>query len=856
MLTLARLALRDLAHQRAFALFFVANLALGLSGALLLDALQGSVERTLADRSRTMLGADVRIVSPRPFAAEELAAFDSAAGAAATSDLLQTYSMVVGRGRARLVELRGIDRNYPLAGALALKNAGVVTRADHADLERGAQAWADPALLDQLGVSLNDTVRIGTSEFRITDTLTRDTGISIRATSLAPRLYIALSRVDGTGLVQTGSRVEVQHLVVLAGDGKDPGSSPTEATSADAAAERVRTLVSDARIRVASHGEAAAEVSGAYTRVTRYLGLISLCALALAAVACAYLFQVFLRRRLADLAILRSLGARRSRAERLLLSELAILAFSSAALACVLVSMALPGAARIFAEVLPGELRLGVGWREAAAAFLIAMVVGPVSCLPLLARLRSMRVAELFQEHVSLQLPSRRFEVLWYLPAIAAFLALAMWRSQSITQGAAFVGGIAAAFALTTGFARVLLPLIARLGEHSRVSVRLALRQLAPHRRGSVTAFVALALAALLLGLPPQLRALLASQLETPAEAAIPSLFLFDIQPEQAQPLIDHIRDSGSVLQRVAPMVRARLLAVNERQIAAEEAKPNERGLRDAERLGSRTYNLTYQRQLHSTETIVAGQEFSGEWDEASGKPAEISVEIDFAHRLGLALGDTLSFDVQGVPVEGRIVNLREVDWTSLQPNFFVSFQPGVLEAAPSVFLASVPSLPPEQRELLQASIVEAFPNVSMIDVSRGVERALGLLKQLQWAVSATAWTALAVGLALIFAIARDEADQRRWDLNLAKVLGARHSLLRTSIAVEFATLGLSAAVVGSILAAIGCGLLARGLLDTRAVFAWQPLLGVVAALPLLTAVTARVAMRKVLRERPLISLR
>ncbi|MFN2427423.1 MAG: ABC transporter permease, partial [Candidatus Binatia bacterium] len=278
-------------------------------------------------------------------------------------------------------------------------------------------------------------------------------------------------------------------------------------------------------------------------------------------------------------------------------------------------------------------------------------------------------------------------------------------------------------------------------------------------------------------------------------------------------------------------------------------------GLRDAERLAARHYNLTWQQELHTTETMVAGTPFTGAWDEASGELPQISMETDFARRLGLDLGDRLRFDVQGVPVDGRIVNMREVDWTSLQPNFFVSFQPGVLEAAPSVFLASVPALEPAARERLQSSIVETFPNISMIDVTRGVERALGLLAQLRWAVLATAWTALAVGLVLVFAIARDEAEERRWDINLMKVLGARHGLLRASVTVEFAALAALATLVGCGIGVGACAALAAGVLDVRWSPAWLPLLVIMFALPSLAAITARVAMRRVLRQRAQLTL-
>lgn len=835
MRTLFRLALRDLAHQRAFSAFFAVNLALGLGGALLLDSLQGSVGRTLEARSRTMLGADVRVSSTRALSAEERARLDAAADASSSSDLVQMYSMVAGASVARLAELRGIDDRFPLYGRVVL-SGGPVDDAARAGLADG-QAWADASLLDQLGLSVGDPVRVGTTTFHIADTIVRDTGLSVRAASLAPRLYVALSRLDATGLVQTGSRVESQHLVRLA-----PGAD------ADVAAARMREAVPDARVRVTSHTEAVAEMTGAYSRVTRYLGLVSLVALALASIAAGYLFHAFLRRRLADLAILMSLGARRRRAQGLLLLEVSLLAAAGGVLAIAGVALALPAAAHLVADLLPAELALSVGAREAATALAIALVAGPVSCLPMLARIGTLRVAELFQERAHLDLRRRPREALWALPGAALFAALAIWRVGDLVQGAWFAGAIVAAVGVVVGIGRVLLPFAVLAGAKARVSVRLAMRQLSPSRRGSRTAFTALALTALLLALPPQLRAQLLRQLDPPDQSAIPSLFLFDIQPEQAAPLEEYLRVHGTAAQRLAPMVRARLVAVNDRDVGA--ATPGPDRLRDAERLATRNYNLTWQQDLHTTEKLVAGRAFSGAWDPSGAELPEISMETDFARRMGLGLGDRLRFDVQGVEVEGRVVNLREVRWTSLQPNFFVSFQPGVLEAAPAVYLASVPALERGARERLQTSIVEKFPNVSMIDVSRGVERALGLLTQLRWAVAATAWTALAVGLVLIFAIARDEAEERRWDINLMKVLGARHGLLRASVTAEFAVLGSLAALVGCAISLAASAALALGLLDVRWSPAWTPLAAVALVLPAVAAATARLAMRRVLREK------
>jgi len=375
---------------------------------------------------------------------------------------------------------------------------------------------------------------------------------------------------------------------------------------------------------------------------------------------------------------------------------------------------------------------------------------------------------------------------------------------------------------------------------------------------------VALGVCTLLLSLPAQLRGVLDERLRPPPEDQIPSLFLFDIQPEQAGPLKKHVEAAGTRLQRLAPMVRAQLVAINgvaigagddgasggESDRRADSARSS--GLRDSERLRSRRYNLTWQAELAGTEVLTAGREFSGAYEASSREPAEISVEEDFAERLGVGLGETLSFDIHGVPVDGRIVNLRRVDWNSMQPNFFVSFQPGVLEGAPAVWLASVPALEPARREALQTSIVREFPNVSLIDVSRGIERLLGLLDQLQWALAATAATALAVGLALVFAIATDEAEVRRRDVNLMKVLGARHGLLRRSLDIEFALLALLAAIVGTAAALGVAAAVATWLVDVPWEPAWRSQAAVLLALPLVASVAARLAMRGVLREKPL----
>src|SRR5690606_32005397 len=141
----------------------------------------------------------------------------------------------------------------------------------------------------------------------------------------------------------------------------------------------------------------------------------------------------------------------------------------------------------------------------------------------------------------------------------------------------------------------------------------------------------------------------------------------------------------------LSPMVRARILKVNgqdyERKIAETGFKTREEE-REA-RIRNRGVNLSYRSSLADSETIVSGRDFSGEFDPQKQDKAELSVEFRFAERMGLKIGDILEFDVQGVEIEGQIINLRRVKWTSFQPNFFILVQNGVLNEAPKTFIAA-----------------------------------------------------------------------------------------------------------------------------------------------------------------------
>ncbi|HEX5066831.1 MAG TPA: FtsX-like permease family protein [Myxococcota bacterium] len=851
-MTLLRLALRELRNDPRFAGSFVFCLALGFAGFVALDAFQDSVARELAARSRAYLGGDVRVESRRPLTQEEQARYDDLAGPGArTASLVELFSMAASGGRARLVELCAIDADYPLYGEIVLEGSGAAGEAERRALREGPGLWADPVLLRWLELQPGDTLALGSARFTVQGAIERDSARPTRGFSLAPRVYVAMSALAATELVATGSRIEYRRVYLLA-----------EGGDAHAVARAMRLVQDDPQLEVRAHDEAAGELTQVYARVADALSLVALAAVFLACVGSAHLFRAFLLRRLGDVAILLALGATRRRAEQLFLTQLALLGVAAGLAASALGALLLPLAAHLARNFLPADFTPTVGWRAVAVVTVLAAAGGVATCLPLLLRLRELRPAQLFAEGARPSLSSRRGallpQALAWTPAALLFVGICLWRAPLVSVGLWFAALFAVALGGLALLGAGLLRGAAALPSPRALAARLALRELSRGGSGAVSCFAALALCVFLQGLAPQLRASLARDLETPGAETLPSLFLFDIQPEQRDAIARHVEAHDAQLTRVSPLVRARLASLRGEPVrdAADGDAPPARsrlareGEDDGRRLRARGYNLTYRDELAPGERILEGRPFS-HVRAADGLP-EISLERSFAERLGVGVGDALGFDVQGVTVEGRVVSLREVHWQSFEPNFFVLFQGGVLEDAPQTYLASVPQLAADRREALQASLAEAFPNVSSVDVTRLVERLLALASRLEWALTGTAALSLCVGLAVVFAIARDQARARRLETNLLKVLGADFRRVRAALDLEYGALGLAAALAGSAVCALASALLARLVLEVPWRPALWPLVGAALCVPLACIVAARLAARRVLRERPL----
>jgi putative ABC transport system permease protein len=851
-----KLAFRELLNNRRFSLFFLFNLALGLAGFIALDSFKESLDNHLGQNSKAILGADIALTSYLPFEEKTLDALE----AKFPQNTLSTrktslFTMVATEDQTRLVQITGIEKEFPFYGKMVLKNNGVVESKNvEQSLALSGEAWVYPELLFMLGLKLGGSLKIGEKKFRIADTVLDDPSSSFSSFGLAPRVYLAYSQMQETALLSKKSRISYQRLYRLP-DGTDLSGLVVKLQNKINSFEG-----SDSKIRILTHKRAGNNLGRLLGYLNDYLGLVAMIAVFLAGIGAAYLFRNYLVHRFREISILMSLGATRQQTYRMVLWQLGLLG-TGAALIAIIISLAiLPLLPLLLKQFLPNgfETQLSLG------SLLFALVLGGVGslvfCLPVLSRIRTVQPLQLFHKNIGQQdaTPVLWRQALSYLPLLILSWSLSVWQSHSLIVGSAFVGMLLASILFLGSIAWLVLFLAGKLSQTSGSTMkRLAFRNLQRNRTGAISCFLALALGTLLINLIPQIYQGLQEEVSRPDDFRIPSLFLFDIQPEQMEPLRKTLSAEKVNLNYLSPIVRARLEKVNGNKFDANSKEVSlTREQERQQNFRRHNLNLSYRTQLSDSEQIVEGRPMTTNFDLDSGKPAEISLEVRYAERMGFKLGDLLTFNVQEVLVEAIVINLRRVQWNSFQPNFFILFQPGVLEDAPGTFVGSIGGLVASRRMNVQNLIVSDYPNVSVIDVTRMVGRVLKISDQMVLALRMMAYLSILAGLVVVFSIARHEVEGRLWELNLLKVLGARFSDIQKMIQIEFAVLGIFAGLFGVAVSLIMSYGISWWFFENLWKWTWQTSLGSIIGVTSLSVGVAWLATQRTLRSSPLNLLR
>ena len=767
------LALRFFRRDLRSAHFAVIGLAvlIAVASTTSVGTFTGRVRAALAQQSHALLAADLALQSTETIA-PGLREQARAAGLA-TSEFAVLRTMLGSGDALQLAELKAVAEGYPLRGTMRVRSDEHDAEEVASDIPAPGEAWVEPRLLPLLHIKPGDLLQVGASRLRVTRLLVLEPDRAGEFFAIAPRVLINLADLPATALIAPGSRV--QYALLLAGK----PSALARFQDANPPGRHARFI---------SPSDARPEIRAALTHAEQFLGLAALTATTLAGIAILLAARGFAVSRFDLVALLRTCGASRGEITALVLGELLLLALLASALGALL------GVG--FQAVLSGLLHdwtqtqlPPASWGGAARGFLAGFVaVGGFALAPLLG-LRQVPPARILRQ--DLGVPGSRTPAALLQGGVAVVL-LAPWDSGDWRLTAWALVGFLVVFAMLAGTGFLLVRGMGALRGRTGLTWRAGLANLARRPRESVWQISALGLGIMALLLLTVLRTDLLTRWRESLPPATPDQFLINIQPSQVDALATFLRRQGVTHAELHPMVRGRLVKIGEREV-----NPDSYTDPSARRLVDREFNLSWADRLKSDNRVTAG----AFWEPGAGP--QFSVETDLARRLDIRLGDRLTFSVAAQEVTATVTSLRAVSWDSMQVNFFVLAPPELLAQQPATYITSF-HLPASAKTLLR-ELVQAFPNVTAIDVGAMLTQVRAIIARVSAAVQFVFLFTLAAGLVVLVAALKASEAARLRDAVILKTLGAPRAVVARIAATEFVALGLAAGLVGG-LGAAGAG--------------------------------------------------
>ncbi|PHN28631.1 ABC transporter permease [Pseudomonas sp. ICMP 561] len=789
LLTLAtRQLLRDARAGELRVLFFALLVAVAASTAI--GYFGARLNGAMLLRATEFLGADLVVEGSSPARPEQIQAGEALKLKHAQ---IVVFSTVIATDAGiQLSSIKAVDGVYPLRGEL--KSAADLYQPE--EVSRGpkpGEAWAESRLLPAVDLKVGDDIDVGSKTLKLTRVLTYEPDRAGNFYSLTPRVMINMADLQATGVVQPGSRVSY----------RDMWTGPPEALAAYRKAiepgMEPHQEIKDAR-------DGSQQIGGALGKAERYLNMASLVAVLLAGVAVALSAARFAVRRFDASALMRCLGLSRNEALVLFSLQLAMLGLLAALSGALLGWLAQLALFALLHNLLPATVPPG-GVMPALAGIGTGLVALAGFALPPLAALGRVPPLRVLRRDM-LPIPASSWLV--YGAALLA-LGLIMWRlSLDLVLTFALLGGGVIAAVVLGGLLLLALKSLRRLLARASLPWRLGLGQLLRYPMAAAGQSLAFGLILLSMGLIALLRGELLDTWQNQLPKDAPNYFVLNVLPDQKDAFSQQISKLSPHAAPLYPVVPGRLVNINDKPVSDFVTKDS-RG----ENATRRDLNLTWSANMPEGNTLTAGN-----WWPANGETSAtpgVSVEAKLADSLQIKLGDRLNFMIGGMSRDAVVTSLRDVNWDTFQPNFFIIFQPGTLQDLPTTYMTSFYLPAGNDKQIVELS--RTFPAISILGVEALLEQVRSILDQVTLAVQFVLLFVLAAGIAVLFSGLQATLDERIRQGALVRALGAERALLVKARRIEFGLLG----AVSGLLAALGCELVTFALYRYAFNLDWAP---------------------------------
>lgn len=759
-----------------------------------LSGFSEQIKSALISESSSFIAADRVLQSSRPVKSAILEQAKQAK--LQKTEMLLFSSMVFAGDEMLLASVKAVSDTYPLRGELLVIPKGA-KQAQALSAPQIGTLWVAQSLLEKLSIEVGDSIELGMANFIIAGVIEKEPDASFSVFTQGPRVLLNFSDVGKTQIVQPGSRLTYRYL--FAGDTENIDSFEQWLTPKIEDNQRWYDIKSQQ-----------SPLANALTRAEKFLSLASMLGIILAAVAVSVASRRYGQRHQPMVAVFKAMGASKKHIIKLYFLHWGSLSLFAISIGIIIGYLIQSMALSYMSSYLPNGATQTSFYPLFVAVFTGVICAFAFAIKPMqeLISTSALSVIRGFNGVIN------KHSWLSNLPAFVAVLALLLIFSQDILLSVVLLLSSCLVVLVLLFMGRLIVNAGRKVGSGAGQSFHLAIANLKRRAEQNNVQLVSFTIAIMLLLLMLVVRTDLIDDWQAQLPEHAPNQFLVNISKQQVTPVKQFLAENSLQASQLYPIIRGRLTAINDEKLrkrASKEQDDKSDGAREG--LG-RELNMTWQSTL-PTENIIK----EGQWFSSDSTQAEVSIESTLADRLQIKLGDTLSFQIGSDLIELPVTSIREVNWKSMQPNFYMIFNDQVLNDFPATYIAALHV--PKQSKLALQQFLSQYPTISVIDVDAMITQLRGVIEQVSVAIEFILILVVLAGSLVLVAQVQASMEERERELAILRTLGAKGSLLRNSTVLEFVILGAVAGFLASIAMEISAYFLHTQVLDMQASLHW-----------------------------------
>ncbi len=828
------MAWRDGKASGSRLLLFIASIILGIAAVVSIQLFSENLKQNIKRQSKALMGADF-IIDSRQLPNDKVQAIIDSLGPDASEVNFSSMAAFPKNGETKLVQVRGIEGGFPFYGTIDTQPLSAA-----ASYQESGGALVDATMMLQFDLKPGDSIKLGKLTVPIIGALKSMPGTTAIATSVAPTVLIPFRFIAETELLQFGSRKEYQYFFI---------APPTmDLVLLDKTLDPILDA-EDADLD--THTSTSQRLGRRYANVGNFLNLAAFIALLLGCIGIASSVHIYIKEKLAYVAVLKCLGATRKQTFLIYLIQIAGMGLLGGIIGTgigVGLQEAFP---LILQEFLPFDVQISITPQPLIMGLLLGVLMSVLfALLPLLSTwyVSPLEVLRVSQENSVKPKKARAFTFL----AILLFIFLfSFWLLKDSLYALVFVVGVLITFSILAGIATVFMKTIKKYFPTSwGFTARQSLLNLYRPNNQTMVLILAIGLGTFLISTLYFTKDILLAKTALENSTQNANIILLDVQPEQREAVARNIKQKDLRVIDNISLITMRMHSIKGK-LANDIRKDSSSKIN--EWVLNHEFRTTYRDSMIASEELLQGT-----WipEIVSGDPIMISISDDLAQNAQVDIGDQITFNVQGVLMETTVGSIRKVDWARMQMNFTIVFPKGVLENAPQfhVLTAYVPD--DASSAALQRDMVKKFPNVSVLDLRQLYTIVEDILDKVSWVINFMAFFSILTGVIVLIGSVRTSKYQRIKESVLLRTLGAKSKQILQITALEYLYLGVLGSLVGILLSLIGSQVLATVLFKEPFVPSVIPFVVFLPGITTLVLVIGLSNIRSVLKSPPLEVLR